>query len=322
MFDPVTLDQLRAFVTVVEEGSFSAAARRLRRVQSAISAAMANLESQLGISLWDRSSKVAKLTDQGQAVLIAARRVLAEVDGLKRITASMVQGLETWVSLCVDALFPVEALVDLCGKFAREFPTVDLRVDTQLMSAVSARVLSGAATIGVVSAPGLAPSLERKRVATVQMVPVVGPKDPLASFTEPIPRERLATAVQIVLSERNETGTADQGVLSPRTWRVADLHTKHAMLRSSLGWGNLPAHMCEADLRAKRLVAIRPAGWSDDAGEVPLFAVYRADTTFGAAHRWLVGAMEVHFAAAAGRKRTSPRKIPRARAPRSSPKPR
>src|ERR1700690_355799 len=113
MFDPVTLDQLRAFVAVVEQGSFSAAARRLKRVQSAISASMANLETHLGIALWDRSAKVARLTDQGQAVLVAARRVLAEVDALKRVTASMVQGLETSVSLCVDALFPVEALVDL-----------------------------------------------------------------------------------------------------------------------------------------------------------------------------------------------------------------
>jgi DNA-binding transcriptional LysR family regulator len=316
VFDPVTLDQLRAFVAVVEQGSFSAAARRLKRVQSAISASMANLEAHLGLALWDRSSKVAKLTDQGQAVLIAARRVLAEVDALKRVTASMVQGLETSVSLCVDALFPLEALVDLCGKFASEFPTVDLRVDTQLMSAVSARVLSGGATLGVVSAPGLAPSLERKRVATVRMVPVVGPRHPLATVVGSIPRERLATAVQIVLSERNEVGIADQGVLSPRTWRVADLHTKHAMLRSSLGWGNLPAHMCADDIRTKRLFAIRPDEWGDEAAEVPLFAIYRSDTMFGPAHRWLVGSMEAHFAsgpAAPPPRRRAPKKTRSAR---------
>src|SRR6266496_285527 len=84
MFDPITLDQLRAFVTVVEEGSFSAAARKLRRVQSAISTAMANLENQLGVPIWDRTTKVAKLTDQGKSVLAAARRVLLEVDELRR----------------------------------------------------------------------------------------------------------------------------------------------------------------------------------------------------------------------------------------------
>src|SRR5580704_321082 len=107
MYDPVTLDQLHAFVSVVEEGSFSAAARKLKRVQSAISTSMANLENQLGVPIWDRTTKVAKLTDQGKAVLGSARRVLAEVDGLRRLTSGMVMGLEASVSLCVDALFPL-----------------------------------------------------------------------------------------------------------------------------------------------------------------------------------------------------------------------
>src|SRR5262245_40668751 len=100
MYDPVTLDQLRAFVTVVEEGSFSAAARKLRRVQSAISSSMSNLETQLGVPLWNRATKVPKLTPQGIAVLGGARRVLLEVDGLRRLTSGLVTGLEPSVSLC------------------------------------------------------------------------------------------------------------------------------------------------------------------------------------------------------------------------------
>ena len=135
MFDPITLDQLRAFATVVEEGSFSAAARKLKRVQSAISTAMANLEDQLGIPIWDRSTKIATLTDQGQAVLASARRVLGEVDSLRRLTSGMVMGLEPNVALCVDAFFPLSALTDLCTRFVKEFPSVDLRVDTEVLSA-------------------------------------------------------------------------------------------------------------------------------------------------------------------------------------------
>jgi DNA-binding transcriptional LysR family regulator len=103
---------------------------------------------------------------------------------------------------------------------------------------------------------------------------------------------RLADTVQIVLSERNETGVADQGVLSLRTWRVADLHTKHAMLRANLGWGNLPEHLVKGDLRTKKLVAIRPEGWTEEENTVLLFAIHRSDTTFGPAHRWIIGQLE------------------------------
>src|SRR5262249_17269822 len=146
VLETFTLDQLRALIAVSEEGSFSAAARKLQRVQSAISTSMANLETQLGIPLWDRSTKIARLTDQGQAVLAAAGKVCTEVDTLRKLAAGMTVGLEASVSLCVDMLFPVAALVDLCKQFRDEFPSVDLRVDTQTMTGVSARVIDGSAT--------------------------------------------------------------------------------------------------------------------------------------------------------------------------------
>jgi DNA-binding transcriptional LysR family regulator len=293
MLDGVTLDQLRALVTVVEEGSFSAAARKLQRVQSAVSTAMSNLETQLGIRIWDRSTKIATLTEQGRAVLVAARRVLSEMDGLWRLTSGLSTGLEASVALCVDALFPLQALLDLCSAFTKEFPSVDLRIDTQLMSAVSARVLSGVSTLGVVSPLGIAPGLERHVLTSVRMLPVVRATHALALHKGPIPTRQFTDHIQIVLSERNDDGVADQAVLSPRTWRIADLHTKHAMLRAGLGWGNLPEHLVREDLRARRLVAIRPAAWGEAEHTLHLSAIYRSDARFGPAHSWILRQLEV-----------------------------
>ncbi len=288
MYDPVTLDQLRAFVAVSEEGSFSAAARKLKRVQSAISTSMANLEAQLGVPVWDRATKIPKLTDQGTALLGAARRVLAEVDGLRRLTAGMVLGVEASVSLCLDALFPLGALIDLTAAFAKAFPAVDLRIDTQVMSAVSARVRSGAASLGVVSPAGLSRDLETLALSPIRMVAVVSPKHRLAALTPPIVTPLLLDAIQIVLSERSDDGVADQAVLSTRTWRVGDLHTKHEMLRAGLGWGNLPEHLVRDDLAAGKLVAIQPAAWGADEHTLHLSAIYRSQTVFGPAHRWML----------------------------------
>ena len=291
MLDPVTLDQLRALVTVAEEGSFSAAARKLERVQSAVSTAMANLEEQLGVPIFDRSARIARLTPEGEAVLAAAGRVLSEVDALRRLTAGIAGGVETEVSLCVDALFPLAALVDLCVAFAGAFPDVNLRVDTQAMSAVAERVRGGGATIGVANPVGLLPGLEREVLGPIRMLPVVGPGHPLAKHRGAIPTSRLADAVQIVLTERQDEGVPDQAVLSPRTWRIADLHTKQAMIRAGLGWGNLPEHMVRDDLRAGRLVRIRPTAWGEDEHTVHLSAIYRSDTTLGPARRWIISSL-------------------------------
>jgi len=292
VFETFTLDQLRALISVIEEGSFSAAARKLHRVQSAISTAMANLETQLGVPLWDRTTKVAKLTDQGQSVLAAARKICTEVDALRKLAAGMALGLEASVSLCVDILFPLTALVNLCEQFRAEFPSVDLRVDTQTMTGVSARVIDGSATIGVASPMGVTAGLERKVLTTILMVPVVAPQHPLAARRGPIPTTQLRDSIQLVLSELQGEGHPDQAVLSSRTWRVRDLHTKHALLRAGLGWGNLPEHLVRDDLRDRRLVKIAVEAWGEDEHKLYLSAVYRADVTFGPAHRWLLDHLE------------------------------
>lgn len=292
MLDAVTLDQLRTLVTVVEEGNFSAAARKLKRVQSAVSTAMANLESQLDVVLWDRSTKVATLTEAGRAVLARARRVVGEMDELRAFTKGLHGGVEASVSLCVDTLFPVAALVEACGEFAQAYPAVDLRVDTQTMSAVTERVAEGPATLGIVSPLGLRPNLTRRALAAIRMLPVVAPSHPLARVRGKVPAPRLQEHVQIVLSERGDEGVPDQAVLSSRTWRIADLSTKHAMLLRGLGWGNLPEHLVRHDLAEKKLVRIVPEAWAEDEHTLRFYAVTKPDHHAGPAEAWLLDVLE------------------------------
>jgi DNA-binding transcriptional LysR family regulator len=239
---------------------------------------------------------VAVLTERGHAILASASKVLAEMDGLRKLAVGLVAGVEARVSLCVDALCPVSVLVTVSRDFTRAFPDVDLRVDTETLSAVSARVLAGTATLGVVSPLGVDPLLERRVLASIRMIPVVSARHPLAQLKGRIPTAAFADHVQLVLSEResgrDDAGVPDQAVLSPRTWRVTDLATKHAMLRAGLGWGNLPEHLVRKDLAARRLTALRPAAWAEGEHTLHLSAVFRRDTALGPAHLWLLRALE------------------------------
>ena len=78
----MTLDQLRILVAVAETGSFSAAARKLGRVQSAISQSVQSLETTLGIPLFDRDGKVPKLNDAGRALLGDAQQLIRGAETL------------------------------------------------------------------------------------------------------------------------------------------------------------------------------------------------------------------------------------------------
>ncbi|HEX6245321.1 MAG TPA: substrate-binding domain-containing protein, partial [Polyangiales bacterium] len=223
-----------------------------------------------------------------------ARRVLAEVDGLRRLSASLSQGLEAQVSVCLDALFPLDALITLCSGFAHAFPSVDLRIDHQVMSGVPARVREGSATLGVATpAAAHMAGLEKIALAPIRMLPVVSPQHELAKRRGRVQTRWFADAIQIVLSESEQAGTADQAVLSPRTWRVGSLEAKHQLLRAGLGWGNLPEHLIRDDLKRRRLVLLRPEAWGEHEHTLVLSAIYRSDAVFGPAQRWLLDQLRV-----------------------------
>jgi DNA-binding transcriptional LysR family regulator len=283
-----TFDQLAIFLAVVESGSFAAAGRRLNRATSVISYGIDNLETQLGVALFERAgTRRPRLTEPGRAVLAEARAIAQGVDGLRAKVNGLRDGLEAEIGLVVDVMLPSQTLAEVLRDFASRFPTVALRLHVEALGAVSHLVLERRAAIGV--AGPLAselPGLDCLALAPVLLVPVAAPAHPLARAANPRPglgREH----VQLVLSDRSPlTEGRDFSVVSPHTWRLADLGAKHALLREGIGWGNMPLPMVADDLAAGRLVRLE---LPDHPGVAyPLSAIYRSDTPPGPAASWLL----------------------------------
>src|SRR5690606_32286607 len=144
-----TLDQLRVFLCVVETGSFSRAARRLRRVQSAVSYSIANLERLLSVELFDRSGRVPVLTEAGRALLPDARAVCERMDRLHARARAITEGVEPRLSLAVDMLFPMRELLDALRELSERFPLVMLHLRTEALGAVTQLVADGTCQIGI-----------------------------------------------------------------------------------------------------------------------------------------------------------------------------
>jgi DNA-binding transcriptional LysR family regulator len=107
MLDALTLDQLRTFIAAAEEGSFSAAGRKLKRAQSVVSLTLANLERQIGVKLFDRCSRFPRLTNEGRALLQLAREIADGIDGFKARARTMREGLEPELSVVIDVAYPI-----------------------------------------------------------------------------------------------------------------------------------------------------------------------------------------------------------------------
>lgn len=116
--DRLTLDQLRVWVAVVEARSFSAAGRRLGKVQSAISQSVATLEDALGLTVFDRGAGKGTLTPVGATLFPQVRGVLASVARLGGHAQALDAGREAELSIVCDAVFPQAVLVALASSLA------------------------------------------------------------------------------------------------------------------------------------------------------------------------------------------------------------
>ena len=283
-----TFDQLRIFLTIVDTGSFAAAGRRLNRAVSVISYGIANLEAQLGLMLFEREgTRKPVLTVAGRALLAEARSISHGMDGLQAKVKGLLDGLEAEVDLAVDVMLPSERLGKVLRAFAAEFPTVQLRLHVEALGAITAMVLDRQAVVGI-SGPLAAgvEGVECVAAGSVPMVPVAAPDHPLGRI-ERIPPGAGREYTQLVLTDRSRfTEGQDYSVMSPKTWRLADLGAKHALLREGIGWGNMPLPMIEPDLIDGSLTRL---AMPDHTGGMYRFAgVWRRDTPPGPAASWLL----------------------------------
>jgi DNA-binding transcriptional LysR family regulator len=288
-----TLEQLRVLAVVAETGSFSAAAKRLRRSQPTISYIIANLEAQTGCSLFERSGRRPRLTGDGAALLVHARRLCLLSDELQAHLLGRKQGLEPELIIAVDVIFPADWLTQALKDFNQQFPSVSVRVQSEPMAAVVDALLEGRAHLGV-SLLGInwPDEIASRQIGAIEIIPVAGPDHPMAGQTEPPPLAVVRQHLQVGLAERSKAAEEPKAMLnSVRLWRFCDPHSMLAVLRSGVGWGHMPRHLVEDDLRSGALVQlnlpIRPHGW------YPCTLLHRSDVPPGPAGQWFMDRLVV-----------------------------
>src|SRR3546814_818912 len=139
-------------------------------------------------------------------------------------------------------MFPIHVFARAVKDFEATFPFTPLRVYVEALGAVIPPVTDGRAAFAVVGTVPLVPlDFAQERLLSMPLVMTASPDHPLAKHEAPIPRADLAEHVQLVLTDRSDLSHGKEfGVLSPKTWRIADLGAKHASLRAGLGWGSMP----------------------------------------------------------------------------------
>jgi DNA-binding transcriptional LysR family regulator len=288
MLDNLTLDHLRVLIAVAETGSFSAAARRLGRVQSGISQAVQTLEEVLRLALFDRSRKTPILTDAGRTVLDDARQVVGRADALRARAETIAGGMEPELAFTVDPLFPTSILMESLRALRETFPCLPVTLLTEGLGAAEQRLRDGHARFAIYSILTTgADDLEVEFLTRIAMVPVVAASHPLAAEVSPLTRETLEQQVQLVVTDRSPLSQNLKGAIySARVWRFADFSTRLDYLLAGFGWCHMPWHMVGDHIRAGRLKQLdisRSEGFI-----LEIHVVRQKGHRLGPASRWLI----------------------------------
>lgn len=242
------LEQLHAFIVVAETGTFSGAARQLQKAQSAISTTVANLEIDLGVTLFERSRREPVLTAAGEDLLVEARAVLMRCNALKEHAATFAEYAETELVLALDNAVSLAPIARALEAWQAQFPAVTLHITHPAMPDVPRQLATGEIDLAVMLEQSDYPEATTFcRLGLIRMVEVAHREHPLASASN-VSFTDLAEYRQLVFAPHGHALATSEYVISPRRYTVGCYFALIDLLRAGLGWAMVPYRLVAEEL--------------------------------------------------------------------------
>ncbi|ROL64683.1 LysR family transcriptional regulator [Pseudomonas vranovensis] len=250
-------EALQAFVEAAALGSFSAAARKLRKSQSTVSAAIANLEADLGVTLFDRQARQPVLTEAGRKVLGHVQEILAASERLDQLSIRLADKVEPRLTIVFSDMHQLNPDNRVMQLFEQRYQDIELECMIAEAGDVLNLLQSGRAHLGMLAAqPGYPADVAATRLAAqAQMGIFVASSHPLAQLAQPT-QAHLAGHRQLYLNTYTDSVNKPQG----RVWSAPDYLMLLEMTEEGFGWAELP-HGLVRQYGHGQLTELKLRGW-------------------------------------------------------------
>jgi DNA-binding transcriptional LysR family regulator len=280
-------EALTAFAEAATLGSFSAAARKLGKSQSTVSTAIANLEVDLGVMLFDRSSRKPGLTGQGRVLLGKVQDILAASDRLDRAAGQLGGGLEAKLSVVWSDTYQSDRFEDILNAFEKRFPDLEFECMVAERGDLVSLVQTGRAHIGVVAAqPAYPPDIGAATVAEASEIALFVATGHALAGAQDVTPEILALHRELRLDAFLDADQAETRS-SRKAWSAPGYLMLLELAVMGFGWAAIPRWMVTRF--AKGTLQELPArGWPR---RVAVDAVWSRQRRLGQAGTWLLAEM-------------------------------
>ena len=251
-------DNVAVFLAVLDQGSFSAAARTLGRVPSAVSMTIAGLEAELDLPLFDRSGREPKPTAAARSLEPQARLLAAQLKALQVHALELTQGLEHRLTLAIAPELLSSPWSAALATLAQEHPLLEVEVLAAPQTDALALLHSGRAQLALVfERPSLDGREGFQEVANDTLIAVMAPAHPvLAGAGGRLREEHLKTTRQIVVASRDLATSDPRFVFARHVWRTDNALAALSLITAGLGWGWLPRNFAKPHVATGALVEI------------------------------------------------------------------
>ncbi|MBP7880370.1 LysR family transcriptional regulator [Acinetobacter sp. NIPH 1852] len=283
----INQEQLLMFQTVMETGSFSAAARKLGKVPSAVSMSIANLEIDLNLNLFDRIGREPIPTAEAIVLYEKTQQLLIEMNQWKQHAYALSTGLESTLNIVVVSELLHTNWTDYITLLEQQFPSLAINIVSAPQEDALQMLLDQSAKLALMFEREHLDSREQfvelKREA---LVPVIAENHPLAQL-EQVSFEQMVQTRQIVVASRDKN-IKPELLFSKDYWRTDNHHSACMMIVRNLGWGVLPLEMFNENPELKKKLKILKLYDFSPKFEYYVDLVWSRESELGAAARFLI----------------------------------
>ena len=283
----INQEQLIIFKTVIETGSFSAAARQLGKVPSAVSMSIANLEIDLNLKLFQRVGREPVPTPQARRLFEKTEQLLIEMNQWKQQALALSEGLEPSLNIVVVSELMHTDWTEYIALLAQQFPSLQINIFSAPQEDALKMLMNQTAQLALMFEREILDSREqfvefKKEV----LVPVAALNYPLSAFAQ-VTFEQILQSRQIVVASRDRS-IKPELLYSRNYWRTDHHHSACSLILKELGWGVLPLEMLNENPKLKQQLKILDLLDFTPKFEYFVDLVWSRESNLGSAARFLI----------------------------------
>ena len=273
----VSLDQWNTLQAVIDYGGYAQAAEQLHRIQSSVSYAVNQLQHLLGIKLLEIKGRKAVLTDAGHVLLQRSRQLVSDASAIEQQAKHLTMGWEAEVRLAAEAAYPTQCLMSALKQFEPYTKNTRIRLEEVVLSGAEDALLNGHADLIITAY--IPQGFVGEDLIQVEFIAVAHPDHALHQLGRALTTHDLNRETHVILGDSGQKGIDSGWISDSRRWTTSSPETAHKLISNGLGFGWLPAHGIQQQLKSSELKELPlELGKRHTA---PLYLVYADSTQIG-----------------------------------------